>query len=150
MYHRIIRRVTLRSFQQVNEGRYEDLLAGCAPDIVHRFGGDHALGGVRHDVESLRLWFARLGRLVPSLRLDVQEVWVKGWPWRTTAIAQWTSTGAYPDGSLYENHGVHVIRLRWGKAVSIDANEDSQAVERLLAAVAATGVVEATAVPITS
>lgn len=131
-------------------GRYEDLLAGCAPDITHRFGGDHALGGERHDKEALRLCFARLGRLVPGLRLNVHDVWVRGWPWNTVAIARWTSTGSYPDGSAYTNHGVHIVRLRWGRATSIDANEDSLAVQRLLAAVAAADNPVAAAALITS
>lgn len=150
MYRHIIRRVTLQSFQQVNEGRYKDLLAGCASNITHRFGGDHALGGERHDKEALRQWFARLGRVVPDLHLEVQEIWVTGWPWNTVAIARWTSTGTFPDGSPYDNHGVHLVRLRWGKATSIDANEDSQAVSRLLRAVAAAGNAEAAAAPIIS
>jgi hypothetical protein len=33
-----------------------------------------------------------------------------------------------PDGSPYNNHGVHIIRMRWGKVFDIDANEDSQLV----------------------
>ena len=40
--------------------------------------------------------------------------------------------------------------MRWLKVVSIDANEDSQAVERALAVFAAHGVAEAQADPITS
>jgi hypothetical protein len=31
-------------------------------------------------------------------------------------------------GSPYENHGVHIVRMRWGEVVDIDANEESQLV----------------------
>jgi hypothetical protein len=43
---------------------------------------------------------------------------------------------------------VHIVTLRWGTVTAIDANEDSQAVTELMAALAATGVAEATAAPI--
>jgi ketosteroid isomerase-like protein len=120
----------------------------CDPAITHRFGGDHALGGTRHSREGLRLWLERLGRVVPDLTLAIEDVWVKGGPWRTTAIVRWTSTGTSLDGGLYENHGVHVVEMRWGKAVRIDANEDRQAVAALLQRQAACGIDEALAAPI--
>jgi ketosteroid isomerase-like protein len=65
-------------------------------------------------------------------------------------IIRWTASGEFPDGSAYANHGVHLVRLRWGKVTSIDANEDSQIVAKMLDAVAATGVAEASADPILS
>jgi len=65
-------------------------------------------------------------------------------------IIRWTGTATFPDGSPYHQHGVHIVSLRWGKVTAIDANEDSQAVAELMAALAATGVDEATAAPILS
>lgn len=150
MYHRLVARTSRRNFERVNAHDYEPLLAACRPDVHHRFGGDHALGGERHDVDALRRWFHRLGRLCPTLRLTVTDVWVKGLPHDTTALLRWDATQDLPDGSTYANHGVHVVRLRWMRVVSIDANEDSQAVERALALFAAHGVEEASAAPITS
>lgn len=150
MYHAIVERICRRNFECVNAHDYEPLLAACLPDVYHRFGGDHALGGQRHDVQALRAWFQRLGRLCPTLHLSVTDVWVKGLPHDTTALLRWDATQDLPDGSIYANHGVHVVRLRWLKVVSIDANEDSQAVERAMALFAAHGVAEATAAPITS
>jgi ketosteroid isomerase-like protein len=150
MYHRIVERISRRNFERVNDHDYEPLLASCVPAVQHRFGGDHALGGQRHDVQALRAWFHRLGRLNPTLRLRVSDVWVKGLPHDTTILMRWDATQNMPDGSAYVNHGVHVIKMRWLKVVSIDANEDSQAVERALAVFAAHGVPEALAAPITS
>ncbi len=54
------------------------------------------------------------------------------------------------DGGPYANRGVHVIHLRWGKVVSIDAHEDSQAVAEMLGKQAAAGIEEALAPPISS
>ncbi|SFE92802.1 hypothetical protein [Blastococcus tunisiensis] len=39
--------------------------------------------------------------------------------------------------------GVHIVRMRWGSIIQIDANEDSQAVTELLRELAAHGVDEA-------
>jgi hypothetical protein len=45
---------------------------------------------------------------------------------------------------------VHVVRLRWGKVVAIDANEDSQVVAEAMQVLAAHGIDEALAEPIVS
>lgn len=112
MYAKIVERICRKAFLAVNRQDYEVLLSMCDPLIVHRFGGLHALGGTRHTRDDLRLWFARLGRVVPSLTLTIEDIWVKGGPWNTTAIVRWTSTGTPLDGKPYENHGVHVVRMR--------------------------------------
>jgi hypothetical protein len=52
--------------------------------------------------------------------------------------------------SPYNNHGVHIIRMRWGKVFDIDANEDSQLVAASLQIWAGSGVNEALADPILS
>jgi len=89
MYHSIVRRIALRNFERVNQKDYGALLKDCDPNISHRFGGAHALGGMRHDREALRRWFERLGRVLPTLHLDVTDVWVKGGPHNTTIIMRW-------------------------------------------------------------
>ena len=150
MYHAIVKRLARRIFERVNQKDYEALLKDCAPSVHHRFSGQHALGGDRHDREAFRRWLGRLGRLVPDLKLTVHDVWVKGWPHDTFIIVRWSGTATLPDGSLYHNHGVHVIRIRWGKIVEIDANEDSEAVANMLRKRAEAGAQEAMAPPIVS
>lgn len=150
MYHAVVKRVAKKNFMRVNDQDYEALLKDCAPTIHHRFGGNHALGGERHDREALRRWFERLGRLSPGLTLTVRDVWVKGLPHNTTVIIRWTAAQTLPDGSPYENHGVHIVHMRWGRVVGIDANEDSQAVAEAMKVFAAYGVEEALAEPIVS
>jgi hypothetical protein len=54
------------------------------------------------------------------------------------------------DGSHYNNHGVHIIEMSWGNVTRIDANEDSQLVERYLKQRVSEGVVEAGLPPIES
>jgi hypothetical protein len=86
------------------------ILKDCAADIHHRLGGQHALGGERHDREALGRWFERLGRLGPTLKLTVRDVWIKGWPHNTTIIIRWVGTQTLPDGAPYENHGVQQLK----------------------------------------
>jgi len=150
LYHAIVKRIAKKNFVRVNQKDYEALLKDCAPHIHHRFGGQHALGGERHDREALRRWFGRLGRLGPMLTLTVNDIWASGGPHDTTIIIRWSATQDMPDGSPYHNHGVHIVRMRWGKIVDIDANEDSQAVAASLKIWAAHGVEEALAAPIIS
>ena len=150
MYHAIVKRIALQNFLRVNQKDYAAILKGCSSDVHHRFGGHHALGGERHDREALERWFERLGRLAPTLQLTVHDVWVKGFPWDTTVIVRWSAVQDLPDGSPYNNHGVHIIRMRWGKVFDIDANEDSQLVAASLQIWAADGVNEALAAPILS
>jgi ketosteroid isomerase-like protein len=150
MYHMLVKRIAKKNFERVNEHDYAALLRGCAPDVYHRFGGSHALGGERHDREALRRWLERLSKLGPTLKLSVRDVWVKGWPHHTSVIIRWTASQTLPDGKPYENHGVHVVTMRWGRIVEIDANEDSQIVAQSLKVFAACGIAEALADPITS
>lgn len=150
MYHAIVKRIAKKNFERVNQKDFEALLKDCVPNVHHQFGGNHALGGERHDLDTLRQWFGRLGRLGANLTLTVHDIWVKGWPDNTTIIIRWSATDTLPDGSPYNNHGVHIVRMRWGKIVDIDANEDSQAVAENLKMQAAYGIEEAVAPQIVS
>ena len=145
MYHAIVKRIARKNFLRVNNKEFDAILHDCVSDVRHRFGGNHALGGERNDREALRRWFGRLGRLGKHLTLTVEDVWVKGLPNDTTVIVRWSATDDIPDGKPYTNRGVHVVRMRWGKVVEIDAHENSQAVSDGLTRQAALGVAEATA-----
>ena len=95
MYHAIVKRIALKNFLRVNRKDYTPILKGCSPDIHHRFGGHHALGGERHDREALRRWFERLGRLAPTLQLTVHDLWVKGGSTWSVSLGVKTSETTY-------------------------------------------------------
>ena len=90
-------------------------MQSITPGVHHRFGGAHAIGGERHDSDALRRWFERLARVLPNLHLEINDIWVTGWPWRTMVFVQWDGTATLMDGGPYSQHAVHVITLRWGK-----------------------------------
>ena len=56
----------------------DEAVKAVASHVHHRVSGAHALGGERHDKEALRRWFERLGRVLPTLHITVNNIWVKG------------------------------------------------------------------------
>lgn len=150
MFRRLIAQQARRTFDAVNARDYDRVLASALPDMRHRFGGDHALGGERHDPAHVRLWFERLHRVVPDLTITVGDVWVQGGLRRAVVVVRWSVAATLLDGSHYTNRGVHIIHLRRRQIVSIDVHEDSQAVARALQIQAAAGLAEASAPPIVS
>lgn len=151
MYSYIVEQEIRKSFDHVNNHRWDEVVNGAVPHVHHRVSGNHALGGERHDKAALRRWFERLGRLLPTLQIKINNVWVKGWPWNTTVFVEWDGTATLLDGDgLYVNRGLHVFTLRWGRVHAIDEFLDSQEAARGLAAQAAAGLKEAAAEPIVS
>ena len=150
MYNAIIKRKIKAAFALINQQRYAEVTQGLALNITHSFSGNHALGGSRHDQAAVKQWFERVGRLLPDLYIEVDEVLVRGWPNDTLVIARWHTTAGLKDGSRYHNHGVHFVRIRWVKITDMTVYEDSQAVKEALEHQCAAGVSEAKAVPIIS
>lgn len=148
MYHAIVRRKLRRVFDELGRGNSEFVLAGLAPAFEHRFAGAHALGGVRHSVDGIWAWFDRLYRLFPDLNFTIKHVAVSGWPWDTTAVIEWNDAATTAIGGRYDNDGTHVVRLRWGYLVSLNAYLDTQIVIETLDEMSRAGVTEAAAAPI--
>jgi ketosteroid isomerase-like protein len=146
----IVRRRISGVFAQLSTGDWASVVAGVDADVQHRFGGSGALGGERHTREGLRRWFERLFRLFPQLRFAVAHITVGGPPWDLTVAAQWTAEVTPAHGPPYENVGVHVIRIRRGRVVSIQAYEDSDAIARACQIMLEHGIAEAGAEPITA
>jgi ketosteroid isomerase-like protein len=145
----LVRRRLTATFADIGRRDVGRLLQGLAPDVHHRFAGEHALGGERHSRESVGRWFDRLFRLYPSLTFTLHRVLVSGWPWDLTATVEWTARAVPQQGPAYVNVGAHVIRIQRGRVTHIHAYEDSAAVLQALRVMAAAGIAEASAEPIT-
>ena len=76
----------------------------------------------------LQQWFERVFRLFPSLLFDVKNIIVSGMPWNTVAVVEWSAAVTPVKGDSYTNTGVHIITLKWGKAVKISAYENAELV----------------------
>jgi ketosteroid isomerase-like protein len=149
MYHRIVKKRIISVFERLGKGDYEYALSDVGTTIEHRFAGEHSLGGTRTSTTTMRYWFERLYRLFPNLRFEMHSIAVSGGPWDTTVVVEWTDRATPADGNDYVNLGVHVIRMRWGKVVSIHAYLDTQVLIDTLDRMAANGIEEAKASPIT-
>lgn len=143
IYKKIITKLTIKTFENVQNHRYDEVLKAIDSNVIHHFAGDHALGGTRHDKETLKKWFERLGRVLPKLKFEIKDVMVKGMPWNTLVIARWIATCKLDNGDSYINPGVHFINIRWGKAYKFDVYEDSLAVSKGLKVQAKCGKKEA-------
>jgi ketosteroid isomerase-like protein len=150
IYSSIVKSRIRQSFDHVNNHRFDELLNSIAPTVHHRFLGAHAIGGERHDKDTLRRWFERLARVLPNLHITINNIWVKGWPWNTTVFVQWDATATLLDGGPYSQHAIHLVTLRWGKIHALDVFEDSQEIARALDVQAAAGLKEAVAEQIVS
>jgi len=148
MYHAIVRHRVAQTFNALSRGNYEFALAGMASRFEHTFSGNHALGGTRHTVAGMRLWFERMFRLNQKLDFTIQHIAVSGTPWDTTAIIEWRDTVTLTNGTSYLNDGTHVIRMRWGKVVSLHAYLDTEKVITIFRQMAEAGFPEAVAAPI--
>lgn len=149
MYARVVRANVLRTFAAISRGDYMVMVDSLAPQFVYLFHGAHALGGRRTSRAAMIRWWERIVRLLPDLQFTVQEVLVRGWPWRTRVAIRNHISGALPDGTRYENTILQFMTIEWGKVSSIESLEDLQQLDRALAVVAASGQPEALAAPIT-
>ena len=148
MYHFIVKQKLRRAFADINAARYERIVPQFATSHRHVMYGEHALGGERHTIKSTAAWYARLQRLLPNLRFDMQAIAVTGWPWNTTAMVSWNDHFTLPDGSAGSNQGVHVFGLAWGRVTALAVHCDTAKFQRYCARIAQLGQAEATTAPI--
>jgi hypothetical protein len=148
MYHAIVARKLRLAFEDINAGRFDGLPEAFAPRHRHVMAGQHALGGERHGRASTTRWYMRLKRLLPGLAFDVRDIVVRGFPWRTVALVTWDDRFRLPSGAVGTNHGVHEFELRWGRVSALTVHCDTQRLAGYLESIAAAGVAEALAPPI--
>jgi len=145
IYSYIVKSKIGQTFEDVNNHRWDEALHAVAPHVHHRVSGVHALGGERHGKAALRSWFERLGRVLPNLKIKVNNIWVQGLPWNTTVFVEWDANATLLNGEAYVNRGLHVFTLRWGRVHALEEFQDSQAAANGLASQAAAGIKEAAA-----
>jgi ketosteroid isomerase-like protein len=148
MYKRFVRYKARWIFERFSEGDYEALLNTEASDLLFEYPGRHALGTTLTDIHAVRLWYERFFRFFPDIRFDLKSIVTKGGPWNTIVVVEWTAHATMPNGEPYENDGIHVLRIRWGKAVGIRVHLDTSKKAKSLAELAAGGFEEAAAEPI--
>lgn len=149
MYHAIVEKRVRALFDAVNRGNAEPVIQAFAPKFEHSFlGENHALGGSRRTAAATHAWYERLYRLLPDIQFDVGRVHVSGPPWNTMVLAEWKESNSGTDGVRTSNCGVHVLRLKWGRATQLVICPDTAGLKATLDRLAAAGNSEAHAPPI--
>lgn len=148
MYQWIFRRKIREGFADISRGNFEKLLKQFAPDIRFSFSGDHALAGQFHQRATVKEWFERVHRLFPGLKIEAQNIFVSGFPWNAVIVTQFRICDTLSDGTLYENQGVQVARIRWGRVVEDHLIEDTQYLVTILQKLGQMGNKEALALPL--
>ena len=148
MFRAIVAHRVRGAWSHLGQRDYDYVLDQFAPRFTHSFAGDHALGGVRHTRDAQRAWFERLFRLLANVEFTLDDVLVRGWPWRTRVVTLVRVRGTVA-GEPYENEFVQTLDLRWGRIERIHNLEDTQKLAAALERLAAAGDDEALAAPIT-
>ncbi|GAA2594668.1 hypothetical protein SMC26_36120 [Actinomadura fulvescens] len=147
MYRKIVTAVLHRALGDLNPRTYTDLLKRFAPAFEYEFVGDHALGGRRTVLAAQKAWFERMFRLLPGGEVAVRDVLAAGWPWRTRIMAVWEVRS--PAAGGYHNVVTQYMEMRWLRITKVTTLVDTQHLARTLAGLAADGLAEAGAPPIT-
>jgi hypothetical protein len=71
LYSYIVEKEIRKTFDHVNNHRWDEALKAVESHVHHRVSGANALGGERHDKKALRRGFERLGRVLPTLQITV-------------------------------------------------------------------------------
>ena len=130
MYGWIVRSMMRNVLRRREEGDLAPLLNTLADDVHFVFPGDSSWAGDFHGKKELEPWLRRFAEV--GLRVDVQEIDVTGWPWSTTVFLHFTDHLTDPDGNVvYENRGVIIGKVAWGKIKSYEVFEDTQKVAAL-------------------
>jgi ketosteroid isomerase-like protein len=148
IYRSIVEWQLRRAFAALNRGDHSPVLAAFGAPVEHVFFGDHALGGSRHTMTSIVPWYRRLKTVFPDLHFDIQSLAVRGMPWSTVALVEWRDRFTLRDGTRRGNQGVHVLRLKWGKVVSLRVYCDTQVLASVLRDLETQGVADAGMPPI--
>lgn len=139
MYSFVVKQILRSAFQKLNQGNYQAILGQFAPSFEHTFYGEHALAGTRTTPQSNERWYKRLYEIFPDLHFELLNITINGFPWNTTASVQWRDTFSGPDGTRYNNQGVHIFKLAWGRVTSLQIYTDTQKLAAILATLARGG-----------
>ena len=114
-----------RNIRRLNAGDLGPILRLDADDVTMHFPGDSSWSGVHRGKNAVRLWLERFVRVGIQSVLD--EVVVKGFPWRQTLCLRAHNYLDAPDGRrVYENRYVIWGRMAWGRLKEYEIYEDTQ------------------------
>ncbi len=148
MYHTIVRSKLINNFHHLNNGDYPRIVKQFSASPQHIVAGESALGGERHTREGVGQWYERLFRIFPQLQFTVTDIAIRGLPWNTAITVHFVVNTTLKNGQAYQNTIEQTIRLKWGKIVFMQIDEDTQKLTNALQIQASAGISDASAPPI--
>jgi ketosteroid isomerase-like protein len=127
MYHAIVRSRVRRLWAVVGNGDFGPAVGMAAPDVRFRFFGTTPISAEFVGANRFEKWFEALFLLFPNLRMKLTDVSVAGPPWNTTVVVRLDISATLVDGSSYSNTAIQWLKLRWGRMVSDEVLEDTEA-----------------------
>lgn len=73
----IVKKQIQQVFDHVNNHRWDEVLKPVATNVHHCIAGTYTFVGERHDKETMRRWFERLGRVQSTVHLKANNIWAK-------------------------------------------------------------------------
>ena len=129
MYSWIIRRVVALLYGKVSRGELRLPLLGLAKDARFVFPGSSSFGGEYEGKPAIEAWLRRFASLRPEFH--VHDAAAAGPPWNMRIFMQFSDRIVAPNGYVYENAGLELIRLRWGLIREIRVHLDTEKVTAL-------------------
>ena len=148
MYQLIAKWQIRKVFGYINAGNFDAAVANFSPNIRFTFAGDHAIGADLHKRESTRLWFDRLHEVFPGLKLTIRRMSVAGLPWDMVVTTEFDVHEQLPNQEIYQNQGIQVVRIRFGRAIEDHIIEDTQRLTHALQVLRECGKSIANAAPL--
>jgi ketosteroid isomerase-like protein len=126
----LVKKVLEHNMARLREGDYEPTLRLDAKNVKFRFPGNNSWSTELKSKEELERWLQRLVDVGIQLFLD--DVVLKGFPWKMTVSARGRSLLDSPQGEhIYENRYVIWGTIRWGLLREYEVYEDTQKAAKL-------------------
>lgn len=112
--------LTRRSFDAINKGDVDSLLASWHEDAVLTYSGKLSVSGTREGKQAIRTWFQHFKERVPTRTFRPRAVCVENIfdVFGTNVVAiVWEDRPINKNGRKFYVRGVTVSRIRWGKVV---------------------------------
>lgn len=121
----LTKKVLSHNMARIRQGDYGPTLRLDAEDVRFTFPGTSSWAGVFHGKKELEPWLQRFVRV--GLQTFVDEVVVKGPPWRMTISLRGTDYATSPSGEIvYENRYVIWGSASWGRLKEYEVYEDTE------------------------
>ncbi|HVL81529.1 MAG TPA: hypothetical protein VM840_08060 [Actinomycetota bacterium] len=130
MYRLLARALVRRAIRSHQAGDVRGVLRTYARDVHFVFPGRSSWSADLRGRQAVEPWLRRFHEV--GLQLDVDEIVIGGWPWRTVIVLHFTDHLRDADGRIvYENTGVIYGHARWGMITYYTVYEDTQRVAEL-------------------